>query len=849
LSDLINKYLQPLDTLFAIGVGVVAGASWIAVRVLGLVRGRPERRYTEWFLDHHGKYWNPYLDRAERLDVERTHVPLSFVEGHADGGAARLATAVMADRAAGNVIVLGDAGSGKTTTLKAYGVLALRTTRDARRARRRLEVPFFVPIRVLATVLNRGGLLEYIRSEILQAGARMTAEEAQRFLAQVLKQDRCVVLLDGLDEVGNDDYREVRDEIHRFASDLRPDLPTGRARLVATCRRYNFLRMEQDWVGPHRLFGEHAFEIAPLRDVEIIQYLQKFRDRFKHPGGAEHFLTAIRDSNTLHLHRTPMVLAMSVGLYAEREFFEVPHSIAELYDTMIKEMLDRRLFQDAVVGRGGTLRFLKDDKLRLLREFALQAAQEPTGFGPFDRRVLVVFARQLRPALQRVPEGAADALVDEIVDSSGLLVPVSDQTYEFAHRSIQEHLVVTELIRAGEQGTRRLMNWALNRDWRQVVLFFTAATDQRVVSPFLVELAGRDLILAGGCLAGADCQDEVAIPILARLAEELRAPDRRTVLLALGALIGATASLRREVHDAAKGLIYDALSGIMQDSDAVSVFGGDVDGVVDVLNLLIDRMGQAELSGALVTRLTDLVPDDPRLVEPLWQYLSSASTQRLVAAGQPEQHVALLIERLLTLATDAVCFEELERQPAPEDLVATAYLLRQAYPFSKALDPNHNLVTALCWAERIGLAAPNVNRFLEAKANHPQAWARIEADRHRTGLVVQIPPRPRLYRKGRRPLAEITGTALALLSFVVLVAVLVDLGRVDPALDSRLRIVVLLLAAVELGLAITLFGVGVRMRPARRVSIWRANPCIDVYDDPRSRHWMVRSEKRPALSS
>jgi hypothetical protein len=82
----------------------------------------------------------------------------------------------------------------------------------------------------------------------------------------------------------------------------------------------------------------------------------------------------------------------------------------------------------------------------------------------------------------------------------------------------------------------------------------------------------------------------------------------------------------------------------------------------------------------------------------------------------------------------------------------------------KALDPNHNLVTALCWAERIGLAAPNVNRFLEAKANHPQAWARIEADRHRTGLVVQVPPLPRLYRISRRPLAELAVTALALLS-------------------------------------------------------------------------------------
>ena len=49
----------------------------------------------------------------------------------------------------------------------------------------------------------------------------------------------------------------------------------------------------------------------------------------------------MRTSGTLDLHRTPLILAMSVGLYARKAFYEIPSSIAELYRAMIDEMLDR----------------------------------------------------------------------------------------------------------------------------------------------------------------------------------------------------------------------------------------------------------------------------------------------------------------------------------------------------------------------------------------------------------------------------------------------------------------------------------------------------------------------------
>jgi NACHT domain-containing protein len=843
MSFLIDTLLERVATIIAIVTAVVVFVSWTTVRIARMRRGRPERRYISWFLRRHGTYWNPYLDASERLDLESTCVPLSLVEGQAEGNALLSATTVMGDRTAGNMILVGDAGSGKTTALKAYGVATLRHRSSGvvqTPPSNQVEIPFFVPIAMLATMLHQGGLASYLKAEILQAGAGLTPDEAHRFLAQVLKQKRCVILLDGLDEIGRDSYPALHRAVHRFALDNSAELPTRNARLVITCRRYNFLRMQQDWIGgAQRLFGDTFYSLAPLSEAEIFQYLHNLRGRFRRDDGPEYFMAALHTSETLNLHRTPLVLAMSVGLYAGREFFEIPHSIAELYDAMIKEMLDRRRSPDTDGGIGGVLHYLRDDKLRLLREFSLHAAQGPTGFNSFDLSSLNALAKQMQPALQRVPEGQVGPFVEEIVETSGLLSTLPDQRYEYAHRSIQEHLAAAELVRSGDDGATALLNWAKSRDWRQVVLFFAAEASQRVVTPFLDELARRDLVLAGGCLAGADCRDEIAIPILNGLAKTLRNADRETVLLAFSALVGATASPRSTIQAAAKELIYNSLSGAVDHSGALNALGGDIDAMVDIITLLIDRMDQADVNAHLIARLTAPIPNDPRLIRPLWRFLCSPSTQRRIEAGHTiDDPIEQLVEQLLMLATEPACFMALQRQPAPISSFVTTDMRRKVYPFKNGLELSDNLVTVLCWAERLNLAAPHLNRFLKAKASNPVAWARIEADRDRSGLSIRIPPYPRFYRTSRKPVDELIGLALSLLALVVIGTVAADFLRVDPLLGFGVRLTVLLLAIAGLGLAVSMFGVGARAHPGRRIRLWRTNPFVDIYDDSGSRHWM-----------
>ena len=168
-------------------IGAVAGVAAIVLTPLGkwLVRalkagslraGRSERRYGSWFIEHWGKYDNPYLDDTENLDLSNTYVSLSLRPPGSDHETRRAAAQVLGEREGGNLVIEGDPGSGKSTLLKAYGVGVLKVGHGPlrRRAARGgdVPVPFLVQLRKLARRLGPGfGLAEYLRDDVLVSGA------------------------------------------------------------------------------------------------------------------------------------------------------------------------------------------------------------------------------------------------------------------------------------------------------------------------------------------------------------------------------------------------------------------------------------------------------------------------------------------------------------------------------------------------------------------------------------------------------------------------------------------------------------------------------------------------------
>jgi hypothetical protein len=283
------------------------------------------------------------------------------------------------------------------------------------------EVPFIVKLRTFAKyAVGPASLSEYLIKGILQGPARISG--GHEFLLNLLKNNRCIVLLDGLDEVPDERYELVRDAIIEFSKgDDKSAFPTSRARIILSCRRQNFLRIQTDWIP---VFGEKPYVLAPLRDSEIFFFISKRKHDFAPPRTPEAFFASIKSSGTVELHRVPLILTISLGLYLHLTAYEIPRSIGKFYDAMINELLTRHDFR----GDAGpsSNQFSAEDKYRFLREFALAMALRPGRFEDFDFEEAITFAKAMIPKMSHVRIADADNFIREIIDRSGLLTRTSN---------------------------------------------------------------------------------------------------------------------------------------------------------------------------------------------------------------------------------------------------------------------------------------------------------------------------------------------------------------------------------------------------------------------------------------
>jgi hypothetical protein len=853
-----------------------------------LQAGLPRRRYLRWFAGAWGVYENPYLDDKENLDLSNTYVPLSFHAGPADHEQLSLAIDVLANGSAGNLVIEGAPGCGKSTLLKAFGVgVAQGGPFVARRSR---PVPFLIQLRKLA---RYGGdqisIADYLVSEILVSGAGMEAGPARQFLGHALGRDQVLVMLDGLDEVTAERYPAVLEAVYRFKNDRRPDCPSSRARLIVTCRGQNFLPLRKEWVPA---IAGTVCSLAPLRDSEIFSYLDKLRPKFRTAGGPESFLQAVRASGTLDLHRVPLVLAMSVGLYARKDYFEIPSSIARLYQQMIEEMLDRHRFKGDP--GGAAVAFQLGDKYRFLREFALHAARGRWGFDEFAKSDLIACARTLAPDLDAVADPVA--FTEEIVQRSGLLTDVGESgRYIFAHRSIQEFLAAEELRRTGGGG-EFLLERAGAQQWRQVIQFYAASLEQHQANAFLPDLARRNQELAGRCLAAAKPSDDEAAVVL----DALLPVDAAR----LTALAAATMSPRVPVQQMAISRLAEALA---RPDSPLSALSGEVSAMLPILGSLAGT--NAAQIAALVPQIIEHVPDDPRLVDPLWRCLAAPGIEGLPACRA-------IVARLLGLAADPDGFAELARQDPYTRSFLTTDLREQAYPFTGGLELEHNLVTLLAWADYLDVTPAEPNRYFEAK--RACRLGRVETDRRRA--IIFSPYLPALAFSTAlsmaavtaaviiavahpgwllRPLSWWTPAVIAGAALVVFAILFIHVGFVADLApkDSRLRYYIgvdeggsfnshamdllprkapvwvfdatvfvlmpvtiavdlspVMARSVVLYFAVTFLAGLLYWAPVcdffgrrRRYYVYKPSPYIDLYDDPRCGHWVSGSARAPQV--
>jgi len=237
----------------------------------------------------------------------------------------------------GLLLILGEPGSGKTTTLLDLARTLLDRARD--------DIKERVPILVnLSTWKNRQPLVEWISGELSEK--YRVPRKIARFW---LQQNYLLPLLDGLDEVETSTQPDCVAAINAFVEEFNP------SGLVVCCRL-----MEYRWL-PERLKLNGAICLEPLSSKEVSKYLVS--------GGPK--LAALRKAvnadPALHeLAQTPLMLSiMSLacqgtdGNELARQKGDSPEERRkQIFDLYVEQMFHRKVTASLVFPKEKTIGWL-----------------------------------------------------------------------------------------------------------------------------------------------------------------------------------------------------------------------------------------------------------------------------------------------------------------------------------------------------------------------------------------------------------------------------------------------------------------------------------------------------------
>ena len=448
-----------------------------------------------------------FADRTDREPEREERLPIQAVEAVA---------------ALPRLVILGQPGGGKSTLVNHIAAQLARRRLGEAPADDKLSgwpadarpLPVVVILRRFAAWLPAGarrgeaGLVwGYLEHLLERCGCR----EAFRPLKQALADQGGIIFFDGLDEVLETDEEAKRSLIKEAIADFAAPLP--RCQVIVTCREYAY-KQGDAWRLPAAEFP--TVELAPFGPEQIEAFTrtwygvvgpQKGWDALKCQDEAANLYAAIDGRPHLReLAQVPLLLTLMAQVHGRDG--TLPDDRADLYERAVNLLLahwENRIVRD-VDGR----RKVEPGLVMQLGvpTAMLRAALERTAFGAHERqegeeghdeRAADIPKEELREALL-ADLGSLDRVEQVIAyvqERAGLLLARDNRTYAFPHRTFQEYLAATYLLKQGEfdrllrERVRRAPVW-----WEEV--FLLAAGASRRMPRLVSDLVDCLLPLAPG---------------------------------------------------------------------------------------------------------------------------------------------------------------------------------------------------------------------------------------------------------------------------------------------------------------------------------------------------------------
>ena len=360
------------------------------------------------------------------------------------------------------LMILGKPGAGKTTLLQ---YLALRCIEGKFKAE---LVPVFISLRVFALAakqVQNFNLTNYI-SQTWNC-AELTSERIET----LLKQGKVLILLDGLDEVTQENKNEVLQAIQTFTATYYQN------QIIVTCR-----------LAAHQ-YHFHGFTYVELADFDRTQ-IETFAKRWFVANASDTPESGLANANQFieQLQRrenqpirelvvTPILLNLVCSVFQARLSF--PSKRARLYQEGL-DILLVRWDRSRGIHRDRTYRNLSlPDKIKLLSQIAASTFEGGQFFFETSE-VLQIIADYLLtlPNTNSDPESLwldSEAVLKAIEVQHGLLIERARGIYSFSHLTFQEYLTARKIVASPtpqdlNQSLQQLATRVTDEQWREVIL-------------------------------------------------------------------------------------------------------------------------------------------------------------------------------------------------------------------------------------------------------------------------------------------------------------------------------------------------------------------------------------------
>ena len=301
------------------------------------------------------------------------------------------------------LIVLGEAGAGKSEYLiHLAAILATRASTD-------LTAP--VPLLIHARDLLRG-LDEAVRTRWPH-----TSTQVAQLISYSHSNDssrRFVVLVDGLDEAGDDAVIQIEDIQRRFGDSL--------IALVIMSRP----------VPPYRAVKAQELWIRRWVESEYEAFLDSWRPL--RPGAVEAIEKYVRRDTLRELLANPLTATLCLSI--AEQFPKALTNRAELYCTVVEELFARWASK-----RTDGKQYEVAKVFQPLQSLALEFVRQ-------ERRSIT--DDELQKSLRETIEFQAPLAADVLETHLGVLVRRGDGSYDFAFRGICEYMAARALLKQGD---------------------------------------------------------------------------------------------------------------------------------------------------------------------------------------------------------------------------------------------------------------------------------------------------------------------------------------------------------------------------------------------------------------